>query len=136
MSNGCLDLVQALLVGDLSNLRNATEKKNTHSQVAQWQRISLPMQWYQKMKIQSLGQGDPLEEEMATHSKILAWRISWTEEPGGLQSTGCQRVTQLSTHVLEKQQQGQLKEDRSVFDLVHTYNVFKNKELHYNFLTK
>ena len=91
MSNGCLDLVQALLVGDLSNLRNATEKKNTHSQVAQWRRISLPMQWYQKMKIQSLGQGDPLEEEMATHSKILAWEVPWTEEDARLQSIGLQK---------------------------------------------
>ena len=42
--------------------------------------------------VRSLGQEDPLEEEMATHSSILAWRISWTEEPGGLQSTGSQRV--------------------------------------------
>ena len=40
----------------------------------------------------SLGQEDPLEKEMATHSSILAWRIPWTEEPGGLQSTGSQRV--------------------------------------------
>ena len=40
----------------------------------------------------SLGREDPLEEEMATHSSILAWRIPWTEEPGGLQSTGMQRV--------------------------------------------
>ena len=39
-----------------------------------------------------LGPEDPLEEEMATHSSILAWRISWTEEPGGLQSMGSQRV--------------------------------------------
>ena len=38
-------------------------------------------------QVQSLGQEDPLEEEMATHSSILAWRIPWTEEPGGLQST-------------------------------------------------
>ena len=42
--------------------------------------------------VQSLGQEDPLEKEMATHSSILAWRIPWTEEPGGLQSTGSQRV--------------------------------------------
>ena len=42
--------------------------------------------------VQSLGQEDPLEKEMATHSNILAWRIPWTEEPGGLQSTGSQRV--------------------------------------------
>ena len=38
--------------------------------------------------VRSLGQEDPLEKEMATHSSILAWRIPWTEEPGGLQSTG------------------------------------------------
>ena len=43
-------------------------------------------------RFQSLGREDPLEEEMATHSSILAWRIPWTEEPGGLQSTGSQRV--------------------------------------------
>ena len=41
---------------------------------------------------QSLSQKDPLEEEMATHSSILAWKIPWTEEPGGLQSKGLQRV--------------------------------------------
>ena len=39
-----------------------------------------------------LGQEDPLEEVMASHSSILAWRIPWAEEPGGLQSTGLQRV--------------------------------------------
>ena len=42
--------------------------------------------------VRSLGQEDPLEKEMATHSSILAWRIPWTEEPGGLQSMGLQRV--------------------------------------------
>ena len=42
--------------------------------------------------VQSLGQEDPLEEGMATHSSILAWRIPQTEEPDGLQSTGSQRV--------------------------------------------
>ena len=41
---------------------------------------------------QSLGQEDPLEEEMATHSSILSWKIPWTEELGGLQSMGSQRV--------------------------------------------
>ena len=40
------------------------------------------------MWVQSLGQEDPLEEGMATHSSILAWRIPWAEEPGGLQSIG------------------------------------------------
>ena len=46
----------------------------------------------QETRVQSLGQEDPLEKEMATHSSILAWEISWTEEPGGLQSKGVQRV--------------------------------------------
>ena len=41
---------------------------------------------------QSPGRQDPLEEEMATRSSILAWRFSWTKEPGGLQSMGSQRV--------------------------------------------
>ena len=45
------------------------------------------------MQVQSQGWEDPLEKEMATHSSITAWRISWTEEPGGLQSTGSQRVS-------------------------------------------
>ena len=43
-------------------------------------------------RVRSLGREDPLEKEMATHYSILAWRIPWTEEPGGLQSTGLQRV--------------------------------------------
>ena len=45
-----------------------------------------------KRWVRSLGQEDPLDEEMATHSRILAWKIIWTEEPGGLQSMGLQRV--------------------------------------------
>ena len=43
-------------------------------------------------QVQSLGREDPLEKDMATHSSILAWKIPWTEEPGGLQSMGLQRV--------------------------------------------
>ena len=46
----------------------------------------------QETQVQVLGQEDPLEEGMETHSSILAWRIPWTEEPGGLQSKGLQRV--------------------------------------------
>ena len=46
----------------------------------------------QEMRVQSLGQEDPLEKEMATHSSILAWRTAWTGEPGGLQSMELQRV--------------------------------------------
>ena len=44
------------------------------------------------MLVQFLGQEDPLEEDIATHSSTLAWRIQWTEEPGGLQSMGSHRV--------------------------------------------
>ena len=53
------------------------------------------------MQVRSLGWEDPLEEEIATHSNILAWKIPWTEEPGGLQSIGLESWTQterLSTH--------------------------------------
>jgi hypothetical protein len=46
----------------------------------------------QKMQFRSLGWEDPLKEGMAIHSSTLSWRIQWTEEPGGLQSTGLQRV--------------------------------------------
>ena len=46
----------------------------------------------QETQVQSLGQEDSLEKGMAVHSSILAWRILWTEEPGGLQSMGSQRV--------------------------------------------
>ena len=46
----------------------------------------------QETRVPSLGQEDPLEKGMATHSSILAWRIPWTEEPGGLQSMELQKV--------------------------------------------
>ena len=56
----------------------------------------------QEMRVQSLGQEDPLEKEMATHSNILAWEIPWTEEPGGLQAMGRKESIRiehgLSTH--------------------------------------
>ena len=48
----------------------------------------MPVQDTQEMWVLSLGQEDPLEKEMATHSSILAWRIPWMEDLGGLQSTG------------------------------------------------
>ena len=50
------------------------------------------MQEMQKIQIGSLSWEDPLEKEMATHSSILAWKILWTEKPGGLRSIGLQRV--------------------------------------------
>ena len=52
----------------------------------------LAMQELQETQVGSMGWEDPVEQEMATHSSILAWRIPWTEEPGGLQSMGLQRV--------------------------------------------
>ena len=62
--------------------------------MGQWYRICL-----QGMQVRSLGWEDPLEEAVASHSSILAWKIPWSEEPGGLQSMGPQKSqTQLSTH--------------------------------------
>ena len=58
----------------------------------QWERLCLPMQEMQEMWVRSLGWEDPLEKEIATHFSILVWRIPWTEEPGGLQSMGLQRI--------------------------------------------
>ena len=52
--------------------------------VVQWQRICVPVQEMQEMQVRSLDQEDPLGEEMATHCSILAWKIPWIEEPGGL----------------------------------------------------
>ena len=50
----------------------------------------------QEMQVQSLAQEDPMEKEMAAHSRILCWEIPWTEEPGGLQSMG---VTKIQTRL-------------------------------------
>ena len=52
----------------------------------------LAVQEMQETRVQTLGQEDPLEKGMVTHSSILAWKAPWTEEPGGLQSTGSQGV--------------------------------------------
>ena len=58
----------------------------------------------QETWVQSLGQEDPLKKEMATHSSVLAWRISWTEEPGGLQSIRGKSQTQLSNYTIRRTQ--------------------------------
>ena len=63
--------------------------KTQHRQTAQTVKNQPAMQ---ETQVQSLGREDPLEKGMATHFAILAWRISWTEEPGRLQSMGLQRV--------------------------------------------
>ena len=52
----------------------------------------------QETQVRSLGQEDPLEKGMATHSSILAWRLPWTEQPGGPQSMRSQRVTSTTSH--------------------------------------
>ena len=62
--------------------------------MAQQVKNPLAMQGTQEMQVQSLGWEDPLEEEMATHSNIHAWKIPWKEEPGRLLSLGSQRVRQ------------------------------------------
>ena len=53
------------------------------------------------MQVRSLGQEDPLEQEVATHSSIFVWEIPWTEEPGGLQSVGSQRDGRVFMHTGE-----------------------------------
>ena len=67
---------------------------STHDgfQVTKWQRTRLPVQETQETQVQSPGGEEPLEEEMATHSSILVWRIPQMEEPGGLQPWGHKRV--------------------------------------------
>ena len=78
-------------------LSSLTNKPNVYSvwasQVAQWVKNLTTVQETQVIQVQSLGWEDPLEEIMATHSSILAWRILWTEEPYGLQSIGSQSWT-------------------------------------------
>ena len=65
---------------------------NGASLVSQWVKNPPAMQETQKMCVGSLGQEDPLKDEIAAHSGILAWRIPWAEKTGGLQSMGSQRV--------------------------------------------
>ena len=78
-------------------------------QVALEVKTHLPTQEIQETQVQSLGQEDHLEEEMATHSSNLVWEIPWADEPGGLQSMGLQKSwTRPSTHTLN------VKESRSL----------------------
>ena len=78
--------------GGYSGLKKKKPKKKT----------CLPVQKTEETWVGSLGGGDPQKKGIATHSSILAWRISWTEGPGGLRTLGLQRVRtslkQLSTH--------------------------------------
>ena len=90
------------------------------SQVVQWVKKLPAMQVTQEMQIWTLVWADPLEEGLATHSSILAWRIPWTEEPGGLLSIGWQRVKHnwsdwASMHAPEKHNQYIRIQDISVY---------------------
>ena len=83
-------------LSDFQFTSGPTKRESNHaflrlyfSLVAEWHRIFLLLQ---ETLVQSLGWEDPLEEGMATHFSILAWRNPWTEEPGGLQSMGSQRI--------------------------------------------
>ena len=74
----------------------------THVYTLYWlprQLRGLPAQEIQQMRVRSLVREDPLEEEMATHSTILAWEIPWTEKPGGLQSVGSRRGGHTEQHM-------------------------------------
>ena len=79
-------------------LREFTSPSPRASQVAPWYKIHLPKQETQETRVPSLGPEDPLEQEMATHSSLLAWKIPWSEELGGQQSLVSQSWTRLSTH--------------------------------------
>ena len=85
-SRGSSGTGPASLVGILALILKAV--RNEISLVAQ---IVKTLPAMQDTWIQSLGQEDPLKKDMATHPSIFAWRIPWTEEPGGLQSTGSQK---------------------------------------------
>ena len=80
-----------------TRLTRLSSSSSRASLVAQWKRTHLPMQ---ETWVRSLGQEDPLENEMTTHSSTPAWEISQTGEPGGLQSLGSQSWTRLTKHKL------------------------------------
>ena len=82
-------------VGDLPSSFTVVRQQHRHraSQMVLVVENLPAIQETREMQIWSLGWEDPLEEGMATHSSILAWRIPWTEEPGGLQSMGLQSQT-------------------------------------------
>ena len=79
--DGCLQIRQHSPDTELASTQGFAGGSVVNNQPAVWE-----------TQVRSLGQDDPLEEGMATHSSLLAWRIPWTEEPGGLRSIGSQRV--------------------------------------------
>ena len=102
--------------------------------MAQQYKIHLPKQ---EKQVRCLGQEDPLEKEMTTHSSILAWEIPWTEEPGGLQSIGSQRVGHnwiysrtLATRPLMMPERSCEKQTRSVFKCTLVLRNHKTDKRH------
>ena len=78
----------------------------------------------QETGVQSLGREDPLEKEMATHSSIPAWKIPWTEEPGGLQSMGSHRVEyDRATHTQTDRKASQVNESEKLMSLRWQYTT-------------
>ena len=71
-----------------------TTETTEHACIERVAQMVMNLSTMQETWVQSLGWEDPLEKGMATHSSILAWKIPWAEEPGGLQSMGFQRVRQ------------------------------------------
>ena len=92
-----MDIITVLLIGytPIQNKKFKLKKKNVHTHMGfpGGSAVENPSA-VQETLVQSLGQEDLLEKELAIHSSILAWRIPWTEEPGGLQSMGSQRARQ------------------------------------------
>ena len=91
---------QSILIGinceySLEGLMLKLKLQYSWASLVAWLVNNTPAMW--ETWVQSLGWKDPLEEGMATHASILAWRIPWTEEPGGLQSMG---VTESSTQLI------------------------------------
>ena len=88
LSTRALGLVESICLQS----KQATSRWTSRASQVVLVKICLQMQETQETRVQSLGQEDPLEKGMATHSSTIAWTIPWTEEPGGPQSTGSQRV--------------------------------------------
>ena len=88
----------SLLINPTKNVKISLSYIVTGFPIGQWIKNPPTMQQTQETRVRSLGWEDPLEKEMATHSSILAWEISWTEEPSGLQSTGLQIVRHNRAH--------------------------------------
>ena len=85
-----LSLILTWTIPDPWPLHSVCSYTSQGASLVAWTVKNLPTM--QETRIRFLGRGHPLEKGMATHSSILAWRIPWTEEPGGLQSMGLQRV--------------------------------------------